>query len=155
DTSTSSFTLGYTYDSADQLTAATVTSGSGGPSTFNATYDGAGNRTSFLGSVNNLNQYANLTYDAPGNMTADGTRKYAYDTLDRLISVTPNSPVAGSLKGEYDYDAQGRRTVKRTYTWDVPASGWALIDTTRFVYDGMNLLAEFQVQLDGSDELIR
>jgi YD repeat-containing protein len=74
------------------------------------TYDGAGQRTaadvsdpSFLWlpgasasidySANALNQYATVTgfapsYDANGNLTGDGTRRFAYDPDNRLTRVS-------------------------------------------------------------------
>ena len=62
--------------------------------------------------ANALNQYTAVgavtpTYDANGNLTADGTFTYGYDAENRLISASG----AGNTVS-YAYDAQGRRKRK-------------------------------------------
>jgi RHS repeat-associated core domain len=109
-------------------------------------YDVIGNRTSDQdGSYgrNSLNQYTSapgfggtITYDENGNLTHDGVRSFSYDAENRLISVTQ-----GGSTWNYKYDYLGRRIEK---------SGTG-IATTRFVYDGWNLIAE----LDGSGTIVR
>ena len=88
--------------------------------------------------VNGLNQYtsagpASFSYDANGNLTGDGTNSYTYDVENRLIS--RNSGLSLS------YDPNGR-------LWQTSggASG-----TTRFLYDGDDLVAEY----DGSGSMLR
>ncbi len=66
----------------------------------------------------------------------DGVRKYTYDGENRLISVTQ-----GGSSWAYRYDYLGRRFEK---------SGTG-IATTRFVYDGWNVIAE----LDGDGSVTR
>jgi len=80
--------------------------------------------------VNGLNQYTvvdgkNFTYDANGNLTADGTDTFAYDPANRLIGV----PSKGATLA---YDPLGRL---HSVT---DASG-----TERFLYDGNALIMEF------------
>jgi RHS repeat-associated protein len=57
---------------------------------------------------NGLNQVtsagaASLTYDANGNLTSDGTRTYAYDSENRLVSST-----SGGVTTSLSYDPLGR-----------------------------------------------
>ena len=98
------------------------------------TYDNLGNRTqvgSTLYLPNPLNQYTvvgstNLSYDANGNLTTDGTNTYTYDSENRLRTATG---AFGSAS--YTYDPFGRRLSKTINS-----------TTTRFLYDGDDLLAE-------------
>lgn len=105
-------------------------------------YDGVGNfEGTSLGSVNRLNQYANLTYNARGDVTNDGTYAYTYDANDRMISVTPHDTTQSKLT--YGYDSQGRRTWKDVYEWDDAApGGWVLSYSRHYVYDGTSLVGE-------------
>ena len=82
--------------------------------------------------ANGLNQYtsagpAAFAYDANGNLTSDSTTTFAYDAENRLVSA------AGARNAALSYDPLGR-------LWQVSggASG-----TTRFVYDGDALVAEY------------
>jgi RHS repeat-associated protein len=135
-------TWAYTYDAQGQLTAASATGGTS--ASYAYTFDAAGNRTD-LGTVNADNQYGSFTYDARGNLTDDGTKTYTYDPMDRLTSVTPDSPTTGSIKVTMGYDSQGRRAWKKSFAWNTGTSAWATTPSTylKFAYDGMNLVAEF------------
>ena len=106
-------------------------------------YDAVGNRVSRTGgspaenetyAVNNLNQYteivnaqaarSKMTYDRDGNMTAmtdsQGTTRYYYDTLNRLVAVTNATK---NIRWSCVYDVFGNRvsvtdngvTTERTY----------------------------------------
>jgi len=60
---------------------------------------------------NNLDQYtaigaASPTYDGNGNLEDDGTYDYAYDSRNRLTSVTDKVP---ATVASYTYDARGAR----------------------------------------------
>ena len=111
----------------------------------NYVMDAMGNRTADqYGSYtpNKLNQYdatpfgSVLTYDTNGNLQNDGTRSYAYDAENRLITVTQGGSV-----WNYKYDYLGRRIEK---------SGTGIV-TTRYLYDDWNLIAE----LDGTGTITR
>ena len=83
--------------------------------------------------VNGLNQYtavgaATLLYDANGNLTNKGADSYLYDVENRLVSATIGGQ-AVSLR----YDPMGR-----LYEVGSSATG-----TTRFLYDGDELISEF------------
>ncbi|MFC6285536.1 DUF6531 domain-containing protein [Nocardioides sp. GCM10027113] len=135
------------YDNADRVTHECVTAA---PCTGTNTvptryeYDPAGNRTRHVangvtttftydntgrmvtsqqgtGPVNNA-----YTYDADGNLTADGTRTYTYDLAGRTTSVTSPAaaPSTGTVTTEYEYDGNGNRATATTggrttrYAWD-------------------------------------
>lgn len=144
----------YSYDSASNLTTVAHTlNGTGNDQTLNLTYNAAGQvltRSSSNGSytwsgaynvdrayaVNGQNQVtssgaASLSYDGRGNLSSDGTTSYGYDALNRLTS-------AGAVT--LSYDPAGR-------LYQTTSSG----TTTRFLYDGVNLIGEF----DGSGTLLR
>ena len=93
-----------------------------------------------------------FTYDADGNLTADGLWTYTWDAENRLTSVTPinatpgNGPALNSLRFAYDY--MGRRIVKEV-------SGTSgVISERRYIYDGWNLIAELAAS-SGSFSLVR
>jgi RHS repeat-associated protein len=92
--------------------------------------------------VDGLNRFLSgggvtYAYDARGNMTADGVRAYAYDFDNRLTSVTGGGTGDVSLT----YDPAGRLY----QTAQVSGA------TTRFLYDGANLIGEY----DASNTLLR
>jgi len=79
-------------------------------------------------SVTNANPPVQYGYDANGNTITDGSRTFAYDRHNRLVSITQGAETLA----EYAYDFQGRR-VKKT------VGGM----TTSYVYDAANnLIAE-------------
>ncbi|WP_308418878.1 RHS repeat-associated core domain-containing protein, partial [Glycocaulis albus] len=77
------------------------------------------------------------SYDDRGNMTADGVRAYAYDFDNRLTSVTGGG--TGDVALSYDPAGRLYQTAQ--------ASG----ATTRFLYDGANLIGEY----NASNALLR
>jgi RHS repeat-associated protein len=83
-------------------------------------------------SVNGLNQYvaagpAGFTYDANGNLTSDGTTGFVYDAENRLVSAS------GAKNATLTYDPLGR-----LFQVSSPQTG-----TTQFLYDGDELIAEY------------
>jgi len=81
--------------------------------------------------ANGLNQYtaagaATFAYDANGNLTSDGSTTYVYDVENRLVSVS------GVKNAALRYDPLGR-------LYETIGGG----ATTRFLYDGDELVAEF------------
>jgi RHS repeat-associated protein len=137
------------YDNNRQVTAAHVggTAGAAIPSTPNRSYifDSMGNRTSAVKdgvttgyTPNTVNAYSAVggisrSHDLNGNLTNDGTKIYTWEQHDLLTTVT----VAGTVVGAYRYDAFGRRLSR---TWKDPVT--TLTRTTRYVYDGWNVVAE-------------
>ena len=84
--------------------------------------------------VNGLNQYTQVTGDAPatlgwdanGNLTSDGATTFRYDTENRLVGA------GGAKYASLTYDPLGR-----LFEVSSPSG------TTRFVYDGDRLIAEY------------
>jgi RHS repeat-associated protein len=91
------------------------------------------------------------TYDADGNLTADGLWTYTWDAENRLISMQSQAlvPTAGRRKLDFEYDPLGRRIGRIVSTG---ASGsWVVTSTTRWLYEGWNPVAE----LNGAGTLVR
>lgn len=118
---TGNVTRSYGYNPASQLTS--ITRGNDAYS-----YSGAIDVDRSY-AANGLNQYtsagpATFGYDANGNLISDGTNSYGYDAENRLVTAS-NGAVLG-------YDPLGR-------LWQVSGSS----GTTRFLYDGDQLVAEY------------
>ncbi len=84
-------------------------------------------------------------YDADGNLTQDGLWNYEWDGENRLKAQELRSDVGAPVwkRLEYAYDGQGRRIRKVVKTKTSATGPWATASDTRFLYDGWNLLAEF------------
>jgi RHS repeat-associated protein len=110
-----------------------------GRPTSNPLYDFAGYvNTSRTSTANGLNQDATIAalsdgYDANGNETDDGTRKFTYDVDNRLTGVS-NTSAATTVT--YSYDPAGRLQQEQS-----TVSGSTT--TTQFLYGGDKLLAEY------------
>jgi len=88
--------------------------------------------------ANGLNQYSTITpaggsaitqsYDANGNLTGDGTQTFTYDIENRLVTRS-----GGGTTAALRYDPLGR-------LYEVTGSATG---TTRFLYDGSDLVAEY------------
>ena len=72
-----------------------------------------------------------ITHDADGNMTGDGTFAYAYDAENRLVSTCPVAPSNGALAVENCYDHKHRRIRKIVKNFDGEA--WHVARTHIFV----------------------
>lgn len=89
--------------------------------------------------TNGLNQYTasgatSLGYDARGNLTSSGSTSYSYNGLNQLTSVS------GDLSASLAYDPADR-------LYQLTAGSV----TTRFLYDGVNMIGEY----NGSNVLQR
>jgi RHS repeat-associated protein len=134
----------YAYDAANRLVDISFTSGQSTIGELTYTYDAAGNRTAMGGSwaraglpptlTNASYDSANrnvswggvsLTYDLNGNLTSDGTNTYTWNARNQLVALS------GTTSASFQYDGVHRRRSKT-----VGAS------TTRFLYDGANLVQE-------------
>ena len=136
--------LAYGYDNANELTGLTYTLGANNIGSLTYGYDNDGrimtrggtldvtNLPAVLASAtydanNRLTQWGstNLSYDADGNLTGDGTNTLHWNTRNQLMSLS------GGSTGSFVYDALGRRESKTI-------NG----TSTNFLYDGMNLEQE-------------
>jgi RHS repeat-associated protein len=123
--------LSFTYNRAGQILTRAMTNNI-------YQYSGLSNLDNTF-TVNGLNQYvtgggASFVYGLRGNLANDGTRTYNYDFDNRLTEVTG---VGGAVALSYD-------PAGRLYQTAQTGGG-----TTRFLYDGANLAAEY----DGSNVL--
>jgi RHS repeat-associated protein len=140
-------TTTYSYDAASRLTNTTHQGSSGVIESVTYTYDAAGNRltanrsssaatqlptaaTASYDAANEQVQFntAALTYDANGNMTSDGSNTHTWDARNRLVAQS-----GPGLSASFQYDALGRRISKTV-------NG----QTTQFLYDGNDIIAEIQ-----------
>ncbi|UDQ98453.1 RHS repeat-associated core domain-containing protein [Lentisphaerota bacterium WC36G] len=74
-----------------------------------------------------------FTYDDDGNMLTNGAWTYAYNGENRMTTAEN-----GTKRLEYIYDYQGRRVEKKEF------DNSTLIKHTKFVYDGNNVVAEYE-----------
>jgi RHS repeat-associated protein len=88
-------------------------------------------------------------YDADGNLKQDGRWTYTWDGENRLIFMetrpdilppTGHFPLSERRRLEFAYDGLGRRIAKKVSNWS--PGGWVLVQHTRFLHDGWNLIAE-------------
>jgi RHS repeat-associated protein len=119
---------GTTYDQTITLNlnaASQITQQVGGNSLYDLTPRAPGTTNYGANGLNQMTTSGSLTlnYDAAGNLHSDGVNTYGYDSLNRLTSMTGVS---------LTYDAEGR-----LYQTTAAAA------TTRFLYDGPNLIAEY------------
>jgi len=117
--------LDYTYDPLYQ-----ITSENGHTYTCDSYYNRLQHNDSSY-SINALNQVAELTYDADGNVLSYGDFSLVYDALGRLVSV--QSP---TLRVTYAYDSYHRRLAKTL--WALENEDWKEQKTTLFLYDDQN-----------------
>ena len=84
-------------------------------------------------------------YDDDGNLLSDGHWNYTWNGENRLVAMEAitAAPAEAKLKLEFAYDWQGRRIKKTVAPWNATTSSYdAPTTTTKFVYDGWNLVAE-------------
>jgi YD repeat-containing protein len=136
----------FLYDTAQRFTKYERGTLGGSPSFYQGyTLDDLGNWSSFNNngstesrthdSVNQLTARGatSLTYDLNGNLVNDGTQKYVWDSLNRLIS---NTDLSNATIVDYYYNADNLRVEKHH-------AGGA---KEQFSYDGARVIEE----LDGS-----
>src|SRR5579884_2180867 len=84
----------------------------------------------------NLPATNGYSYDLNGNLLSDGTRCFAYDDENELISVWQTNV----WREDYVYDGKLRRRITRQFTWN--GSGWQLTNEVHYVYDGNVVIQE-------------
>ncbi len=92
--------------------------------------------------------HAAFSYDADGNLISDGTRAYAWDAENRLVSVTPLAPTSGAWRVRNGYDCSSRRAWRAADVWD--GGAWVGVETNRYVYDGWRVVAETSEGVSGT-----
>ncbi len=93
-------------------------------------------------------------YDVDGNLTNNSVWSYSYDAENRLIGMEHRAEVIGmgmiaaadARKLVFVYDYLGRRVRKTTYDgWNGSSYSTIKLTDTKYLYDGWNLVAEFDV----------
>jgi RHS repeat-associated protein len=110
----------FTYTTTPENFISGITESSDAP----AVYLASGSQTA---TYNNLNQLTNLsgqalTFDANGNLTADGQRTYAWDAENRLVGIA--YPGVSGKATAFTYDGLGRRS---TISSTPPGGGSAAV----------------------------
>ncbi len=87
-------------------------------------------------------------HDFDGNLTFDGRWNYSWDAENRntRMETTVAAATAGVPRQRLDfvYDSEGRRVAK-TVSTSPDGSTWTLSQDLRFLYDGWNLIAEYEM----------
>jgi RHS repeat-associated protein len=127
----------FAYSPAGQLTTTTASSTvydykETAASTVGQTYDGL-NRDAAINALSG-------GYDANGNLGNDGTRLFYYDVYNRLTGVGSSAYPNNGPYLTFAYDPLGRLSSQTYYG-----------TTTSFLYDGTNLIGEY----DGSGTVLR
>jgi len=142
DSSTASEDRGYAYDTAWNLNYRT---NNGVLATF---------KVDTKNQLTNATPAGNQTYDANGNLLfsatfGHGCAGYSYDDENRLVNWyyydngsdgngSPTSPA--DLRTEFVYDGRGRLRKRIEYNTD--GSTWSVVSETRYLYDGMRVIQE-------------
>jgi len=91
------------------------------------------------------------TYDLDGNQLQDGRWYYGWNAENRLTSMVTRADITTNvprIRLEFEYDHQGRRIIKKRYSWD--GDSWELEEDSRFTYYGWNLMRESNVDHSSS-----
>jgi len=75
------------------------------------------------------------SYDLNGNLLTDGTRYFAYDDENELISVWQTN----TWRNDFVYDGKLRRRIEKDFVWN--SGSWKQTNEIHFVYDG-NLVVQ-------------
>jgi RHS repeat-associated protein len=101
----------------------------GGSVTYTATAADSYGRKSTNSVTVTLPSTNSYTYDLNGNLLGDGTRGFAYNDENELISVW----VTNVWRSDFVYDGKLRRRERIEYVWT--AGAWATNGITYYVYD--------------------
>jgi RHS repeat-associated protein len=121
---------------ADRSFASTNQSWLSGNNTYTAIAKDVYGRSSTNSSTVSLQTTNRFNYDTNGNLLSDGSRNFAYDDENELISVW----VANNWSNNFLYDGKMRRRIERDYSW--AGSSWAETNEVRFIYDGNVVVQE-------------
>ena len=107
-----------------------------GSNTFTAVArDGYGHASTNVISVSITSTNNGYVYDLNGNLLTDGTRSFAYDDENQLISVWKTN----AWRDNYVYDGKMRRRIVTNSVWN--GIVWSPTNVTFFIYDG-NLVVQ-------------
>jgi RHS repeat-associated protein len=109
----------------------------------NNTFTAIGKDSSGRADTNVVSAYlptsAAYVYDLNGNLLSDGTRSFAFDDENQLISVVVSNGVTTSTRSDFAYDGKMRCRVRFESTWG--GTTWVTNQIVRYVYDG-NLVVQ-------------
>ena len=115
-----------TVDSANNFRGTAMLTGATTTVTLKAK-DASGNETTKQYEVDSAGSTTSYTYDANGNLTADGTKTYYWNALNQLVEVKQGTTTLAT----FEYDGEGRRTEK-------VAAGL----THQYIYDAEDIVEE-------------
>jgi len=101
-----------------------------------------------------------MTHDVDGNLTQDGRWNYTWDAENRLVMMETRPDMVAAAPGLprqrliFTYDGSGRRIEKMVQVWNADSALWTPVSELRFLYDGWNLVAEYQIS-NGTVGLLR
>jgi|GEM_PF-1881761 len=153
-------TVAVAYNDRSEVTGAVYLSGEEIRQKFDYDYDGIGNRRSFAAEVagqksktsyktNALNQYEKISedqrdsavpHDPDGNLLEDARNTYTWNADNNLVRVDAKD---GSLRLDYVYDYQSRRTVR--VETKQPGTKNEEQRTSYYLYDDWNVVADLSV----------
>jgi RHS repeat-associated protein len=108
-----------------------------GLNTFTAiASDTAGDHSTNVSTVNVILTNNAYSYDLNGNLLSDGSRNFAYDDENELISVC----VSNAWSNSFAYDGKMRRRIERDSTWQ--SGVWIVTNEIHFIYDGKVVVEE-------------
>jgi RHS repeat-associated protein len=90
-----------------------------------------------------------FSYDLDGNLLSDGTRNFAYDDENELVSVW----VTNAWRSDFVYDGRMRRRVRREYAWS--SGAWLQTNEVHYVYDGNLAIQERDIHNLPTDSYTR
>jgi len=121
---------------ADRSFASTNQSWVNGNNTYTAIAKDVYGRSSTNSVTVSLQITNGFNYDTNGNLLSDGTRNFAYDDENELISAW----VANTWSNNFVYDGRMRRRIERDYGWI--GGSWTETNEVHFVYDGNVVVQE-------------
>jgi RHS repeat-associated protein len=107
-----------------------------GANTFTAIARDLAGHSNTNTTLSSLPSPLSLTCDLNGNLLSDGTRNFAYDDENQLVSVW----VTNAWRSDFAYDGKMRRRVRYESSWN--GTGWVTNTVVRYVYDGNLILQE-------------
>ena len=153
--------IDYTYDQLRQLNTAKKTDATSIPVAnydYDYNFDVMGNRTNVFNAgselvsytPNALNQYSLIdpatgtshspSYDGNGSLLSDGRISNTWNEDNRLKVIIDQTK---GTRSEYLYDGQGRRIERNDYN---TTTGGTAVATMRYLYEGWNCVADYEVQ---------